>query len=187
MVIKAHSKDQIQEEIQDGLYFFALGELQKSVAHFSEALRIDPVSHAARMGRGAAYAKMGRMEDAEADFSVAIESKPRDPRAYHFRGLARLGRGDRQAAIEDFSIAIEINPRYGIAYYSRGTARSELGDLDGAGADMAMAARLGEANLQEFSDYHNIWRTQFDKVEAVLLKEREADIAVKPDLTSWLD
>lgn len=187
MVIKAHSKDQIQEEIQDGLYFFALGELQKSVAHFSEALRIDPVSHAARMGRGAAYAKMGRMEDAEADFSVAIESKPRDPRAYHFRGLARLGRGDRQAAVEDFSIAIEINPRYGIAYFSRGTARSELGDLDGAGADMAMAARLGEANLQAFSDYHNIWRTQFDKVEAVLLKEREADIAVKPDLTSWLD
>jgi len=139
------------------------------------------------MGRGAAYAKMGRMEDAEADFSMAIESKPKDPRAYHFRGLVRLGRGDRKAAVEDFSIAIELNPRYGIAYFSRGTARSELGDVDGAGADMAMAARLGEANLQEFSDYHNIWRTQFDKVEAVLLKEREADIAVKPDLTSWLD
>lgn len=187
MVMKAHSKDRIQEEIHEGLFYFALGELQESVAHFSEAVRMDPSSHPARMGRGAAYAKMGRMEDAEADFSMAIESKPRDPRAYHFRGLARLGRGDRKAAVEDFSLAIELNPRYGIAYFSRGTARSELGDLDGAGADMVMAARLGEANLQEFSDYHNIWRTQFDKVEAVLLKEREADIAVKPDLTSWLD
>ncbi len=187
MAMKAHSKDRIQEEIHEGLFHYSLGELQKSIAHYSEAIRMDPSSYAARMGRGAAYAKMGRMEDAEADFSMAVESRPRDPRAYHFRGLARLGRGDRQAAVEDFSQALELNPRYAIAYFSRGTARSELGDLEGAGADMAMAARLGEANLQEFSDFHNIWRTQFDKVEAVLLKEREADIAVKPDLTSWLD
>lgn len=187
MDMKTHSKDRIQEEIYEGLFHYSLGELDKSAAHFSEAVRMDPTSHAARMGRGAAYAKMGRMEDAEADFSMAIESKPGDPRAYHFRGLVRLGKGDRERAVEDFTKAIELNPRYGIAYFSRGTVRSELGDLDGAGADMAMAARLGEANLQEFSDYHNIWRTQFDKVEAVLLKEREADIAVKPDLTSWLD
>jgi hypothetical protein len=54
MVMKAHSKDRIQEKIYEGLHCFALGELQKSVAHFSEAIRMDPSSHPARMGRGAA-------------------------------------------------------------------------------------------------------------------------------------
>jgi hypothetical protein len=64
---------------------------------------------------------------------------------------------------------------------------SELGDTDRAGKDMVMAARIGEAHLQGFADDHNIWRTKYDKMVAELSGEREPDMAVTPDLKSWLD
>ncbi|MEW6440968.1 MAG: tetratricopeptide repeat protein [bacterium] len=181
------NKSSARDHMKEGAFHFALNQFEESVEHFSNAIEADPKHHMAFLSRGVAYAKMDRPDLAKADFDRAIELNPHDPRGYHFRGLTHLSRGNRGAAKSDFDKAIELNPRYGVAYFSRGTTLSEMGDADTAGRDMVMAARLGEANLQEFSDYYNIWRTQFDKTEAVLLKEREADIAVKPDLTSWLE
>jgi tetratricopeptide (TPR) repeat protein len=139
------------------------------------------------MSRGAAWAKAGNTEKAMEDFNKVIEMDPNDPRAYHFRGLAHLKMENREMAKKDFDKAIELDDRYGVAYFSRGTTMSELGDMDRAGKDMEMAARIGEANLQGFADYHNIWRTKYDKMVAELNGEREPDWAVTPDLKSFLD
>jgi len=176
-----------QDKSREGAFHFARGDYLESVRFFSEAISEDPKIHMAYLSRGAAYVKLARIEDAEKDFERAIELEPEDAKSHHFLGLARLYRGDRESARKQFDRAIELNPRYGVAYFSRGTTRSEMGDVDGGGKDMAFAARLGEANLQAFADDHNIFRTRYDKVVAELTGEREADIAVKPDLTSWLD
>jgi tetratricopeptide (TPR) repeat protein len=170
-----------------GANLFARGEYEESIHHFSKAIEADPAFQTAYMSRGAAWVKAGNIDKAKQDFDKAIELNPRDPRARHFRGLAYLHKGEREKAKEEFDKAIELDDRYGIAYFSRGTTLSELGDLDRAGNDMVMAARIGEAHLQGFADDHNIWRTKYDKMVAELSGEREPDIAVKPDLTSWLE
>ncbi len=170
-----------------GANLFARKEYEESVRHFSKAIELDPGFKTAYMSRGAAWAKLGNTDKAMEDFEKVLELDPKDPRAYHFRGLAHLQKGDRERAKADFDKAIELDDRYGIAYFSRGTTLSELGDLDRAGKDMVMAARIGEAHLQGFADDHNIWRTKYDKMVAELTGEREADIAVTPDLRSWLD
>jgi Tfp pilus assembly protein PilF len=177
----------VQDRIQEGVFSFALGEYEKSVTHFSKAIEGDPDSHLAYLSRGVAYAKMEKMDLAQADFDRAIQIKHEDPRAYHFRGLTQLRRGDRENARKDFDKAIELNPGYGVAYFSRGTTLSEMGEMERAGKDMVTAARIGETNLQGFADYYNIWRTRFDKVEAELTGERRPDVALKPDMTAWLD
>jgi tetratricopeptide (TPR) repeat protein len=171
----------------EGANLFARKEYEESICHFSKAIEEDPDFQTAYMSRGVAWAKSGNMDKAMEDFERAVELKPDDPRAYHFRGLAYLHKGEREKAKENFDKAIELDDRYGIAYFSRGTTMSELGDTDRAGKDMVMAARIGEAHLQGFADDHNIWRTKYDKMVAELSGEREPDIAVKPDLTSWLD
>lgn len=170
-----------------GANLFARKAYEESIHHFSKAIDADPDFRTAYMSRGAAWAKLGDTDKAMEDFNKAIELDPDDPRAYHFRGLVHLHRGDRKEAKADFDKAIELDDRYGIAYFSRGTTLSELGDLDRAGKDMVMAARIGEAHLQGFADDHNIWRTKYDKMVAELSGEREPDIAVTPDLRSWLD
>jgi tetratricopeptide (TPR) repeat protein len=170
-----------------GANLFARGEYEESICHFSEAIEADREFKAAYMSRGAAWAKLEKMDKAMEDFDKVIEMDPHDPRAYHFRGLAHLHRDDREKAKKDFDKAIELDDRYGIAYFSRGTTCSELGDMDRAGKDMEMAARIGEANLQGFADFHNIWRTKYDKLMAELSGEREPDMAVNPDLRSLID
>ena len=171
----------------EGANLFARGEYEESICHFSKAIEADPHSKAAYMSRGVAWAKAGNIDKAMEDFEKTLEMNPNDPRAYHFRGLAHLKRGDREKAKLDFDKAIELDDRYGIAYFSRGTTMSELGEMDRAGNDMVMAARIGEAHLQGFADDHNIWRTKYDKMVAELSGEREPDMAVTPDLKSWLD
>jgi tetratricopeptide (TPR) repeat protein len=170
-----------------GANHFARGEYEESVYHFSKAIEADPHFHLAYMSRGAAWAKAGNIEKALEDFEKVLAMNPNDPRAYHFRGLAYLNKGDRERAKQDFDNSIELDDRYGIAYFSRGTTLSELGDMDRAGEDMKMAARIGEAHLQGFADDHNIWRTKYDKMVAELSGEREPDMAVTPDLRSFLD
>jgi Flp pilus assembly protein TadD len=170
-----------------GANLFARGEYEESICHFSEAIEADPDYQTAYMSRGAAWAKAGNMDKAMEDFEKVLEMNPNDPRAHHFRGLAHLKKGDREKAKKDFDKAIELDDRYGIAYFSRGTTLSEMGEVDRAGDDMVMAARIGEAHLQGFADDHNIWRTKYDKMVAELSGEREPDMAVTPDLKSWLD
>ncbi len=177
--------DRALDRAREGAFNFARGDFAGSIRHFGDAIEQDPGCHLAYVSRGAAYVKLARIEDAQRDFEKAVELKPRDAKSHHFLGLAHLHRGDRDAAERAFDRAIELNPRYGVAYFSRGTARSEKGDVDRGGKDMETAARLGEANLQNFADNHNIWRTKYDKVMAELDGERERDIAVKPDLTAW--
>jgi tetratricopeptide (TPR) repeat protein len=184
---KMNKNSTAYDMFSEGANLFARGEYDESIEHFSKAIHADPHFKSAYMSRGAARAKVGKIDEAMEDFEKALEINPKDPRAYHFRGLAHLSKGHREEAKADFDKAIELDDRYGIAYFSRGTALSELGDIDRAGKDMAMAARIGEAHLQGFADHHNIWRTKYDKVMAELSGEREPDIAVTPDLRSWLD
>jgi len=170
-----------------GANLFARKQYEESICHFSKAIEADPHFKAAYMSRGAAWAKTGNTEKAMEDFNKVLEMHPNDPRAYHFRGLTHLKNGDREEAKKDFDKAIELDDRYGIAYFSRGTTLSEMGETDRAGNDMVMAARIGEAHLQGFADDHNIWRTKYDKMVAELSGEREPDMAVTPDLKSFLD
>ena len=176
-----------QELFVEGSYAFSKGDYEKSASSFTEALQHDPANELVYLSRGVAYAKMGNTEQAKADFDKAVELNPANARAYHFRGLAKMKLGEHEEAVKDFDKAIELDHNCGVAYYSRGTAHSELNNERQAGSDMAMAARLGEANLQAFADDHNIWRTEFDKVEAEIMGERERDWAVTPDLRSWLE
>lgn len=182
-----HSSQQAEDKMREGAFHFALGNYEESIRLFSLAVEKDPALASAYLSRGSAYVKTGDFPRAEQDFEKATELTPGDARVWHFRGLSHLAQGEREKAKADFDKALEIDDRYGIAYFSRGTTRSELGDLDGAGDDMVMAARIGEANLQGFADYHNIWRTKYDKMVAELTGEREPDIAMTPDLTSWWD
>ena len=171
-----------------GANLFARGEYEESICHFSKAIEADPHFKAAYMSRGAAWAKTGNTEKAMEDFRQGSRDAPERPAGLPFPWAwptSRMVTVKKRS--KDFDKAIELDDRYGIAYFSRGTTLSEMGDTDRAGDDMVMAARIGEAHLQGFADDHNIWRTKYDKMVAELSGEREPDMAVTPDLKSFLD
>lgn len=83
-------------------------DIDRALADFSEAIKIDPRFAEAHLQRGQARFKNGDVEGAIADFTRAIEIDSRHAAAYKARGMAMHYKNDEDAAIADLSKAIQI-------------------------------------------------------------------------------
>ena len=83
-------------------------DLEKAVADFSEAARIDPNHPSAYTERGQALFKLGETDRAIADYSVALKKDPNFGPALRGRAMANLYRGSTEIAFTDLSKAIQI-------------------------------------------------------------------------------
>ncbi len=94
-----------------GIAYAKKGDLDRAIADFDQALRLDPDSTFALNNRGAAYARKGQYNEAIADFNEAIRLDGQSATAYNNRGTAygKLGQYDR--ALEDFEQAVRLDPK----------------------------------------------------------------------------
>lgn len=88
----------------------ALGKLDKAIADFTEAVRLNPGNALAYYNRGNVRFDRGDMRDAIADFDLAIAGDPEFTLAYYNRGLARETLGEREQSIADYRKALELAP-----------------------------------------------------------------------------
>jgi tetratricopeptide (TPR) repeat protein len=87
----------------------ALGDdLEKAVADFSEAVRIDPNHPSGYTERGQALFKLGETDRAITDYSAALKKDPNFGPALRGRAMANLYRGSTELAFTDLSKAIQI-------------------------------------------------------------------------------
>jgi tetratricopeptide (TPR) repeat protein len=83
-------------------------DLEKAVADFNEAARIDPNHPSAYTERGQALFKLGETDRAIADYSLALKKDPNFGPALRGRAMANLYRGSTEIAFTDLSKAIQI-------------------------------------------------------------------------------
>lgn len=89
-----------------GLAFFDKRDYDKAIAHYTEAIRLDPKNAETYCDRGDIYLlQKGDYDSAIADYTEAIRLKPTDAEAYRRRGLAYQGKGQLAAAERDFAQA----------------------------------------------------------------------------------
>jgi tetratricopeptide (TPR) repeat protein len=87
----------------------ALGDdLEKAVADFGEAVRIDPNHPSGYTERGQALFKLGETDRAITDYSAALKKDPNFGPALRGRAMANLYRGATELAFTDLSKAIQI-------------------------------------------------------------------------------
>ena len=108
------------------------GELDRAIADYDAALRLNPEDGFAHRFRGDACLARGDYGRAVADFGVALRMDSADEVAYRGRGNARLFSGELDLAMADFNAAVECNPESARAYYGRGVVREVMGDSEGA-------------------------------------------------------
>jgi tetratricopeptide (TPR) repeat protein len=83
-------------------------DLEKAVADFTEAVRIDPNHPSGYSERGEALFKLGETDRAIAEYSLALKKDPNFGPALRGRAMANLYRGSTEIAFTDLSKAIQI-------------------------------------------------------------------------------
>jgi tetratricopeptide (TPR) repeat protein len=186
----------------------------QAVEDYNEALRLDPNSATAYLGRGIAFASRGDFETAVADFTDAIRLDGALAAAYVFRGRAicasvvtvteiekgfsdftytREGKSltaEQEAAfnraIADYTQAILLDPNYALAYYARGVAclAKEM-DYDQAIADFTQAIRLFPTEALGYVLRGKVYEHKGDYNRSIA--DYEASLRIEPNDTDVRD
>lgn len=170
-----------------GAKWRAKGDLDRAIADYSEAIRIDPQLAVSYSSRASALLRRKDYEGSIADYDEAMRLRPGPYRGrylhHFFRGLAKSGKGDHDGAIEDFDEAARLDPKFqSTALAFRGRARMDKGELDRALEDLDEAVRVAPANAMAHHHRGLAWAKKGnhdkaidDYTEAIRLNPKSAD------------
>jgi tetratricopeptide (TPR) repeat protein len=117
-------------------------DLDRAIADYSEAIRLNPKLDYAFFRRCWAYSKKNEDDRAIADCSKSIVLNALFEGAFWMRGYSRARKGDNDEAISDFTSAIKLNVRNSSSFHNRAILYMKKGDFDRAIADYTEALKL---------------------------------------------
>jgi tetratricopeptide (TPR) repeat protein len=91
-----------------GFSYCKLGEYEKAIADFDEAIRLDPEYFTAYNRRGNLYIVLGDYDRAIEDLNESIRINPQNPEAYAFRALAYTYLYMDEKAQQDMDTAVDL-------------------------------------------------------------------------------
>src|SRR5262249_28231960 len=84
--------------------------LDKAIAAYTEAIRLNPSFAQAYTDRGVIYYRLDRYDEAIADYEKSLDLRPQHAPTYFNRAGAYRQKGDTVQAIADYSKALELDP-----------------------------------------------------------------------------
>ena len=174
-----------------------LGELERALRDFDDALALSPLrfgwlrirgafyeeKHAAWFrNRGALYEEMKDFDKAIRDYDEALRINPFDALTYLDRGVAWKGKKAFDKAVADYSEAIRLDPKWTDAHYNRANVYKARKEYDKAIADYSTAIRLDPKNADAYFNRASAYkaRREYAKVvgdyyEVLRLEPNDAD------------
>ena len=118
------------------------GRLDEAIAHYNEAVRIDPNLADSYNNIGLALTKQGRLGEATPNFLKALKINPANAAAHYNLGTLLASQGKLDDAIYHFRECIRISTGYAKAHNNLGNALLSQGKFDEAIASYREAMRL---------------------------------------------
>jgi tetratricopeptide (TPR) repeat protein len=125
-----------------GNAYSAVGENDRAIADYNEAIRLDPNYAAPYYNWGEIYLDRNDADHAITEFDQSIRVDPKYARAYAGRALAYLKKGDFDRSLADADEAVRLDPKLGDAFASRANVYMLKGDYVRAAAEYNEALRL---------------------------------------------
>ena len=109
--------------VNRGIAYRRLGDLDRAIRDYDEAIRLNPRAADAYNNRGNAFRALDDLTRARRDYDEAIRLNPHYAHAFNNRGIVFLELGELDRAMEDFDKALEEDPQYANAMRNRALAR----------------------------------------------------------------
>jgi tetratricopeptide (TPR) repeat protein len=87
------------------------GRLDEAIAHYTEAVRLNPNNFRARFNLGTNLAQRNRLDEAIDQFRAAVRLAPKSWEPHYNLGLALARQGHYAEAVAEFARAAELEPR----------------------------------------------------------------------------
>lgn len=134
------------------------GDLNRAIADYTEAIKLDPRYAPAYSRRASAWVKKHEYRRAIADYTAAIQLEPDQPATYLLRGSAWSRQGDHAPAMADFDQAIRLAPNDAGAYIARASEWEKDLKAEQALADYQRAIALDPRSIPAYEGRGRIWR-----------------------------
>jgi tetratricopeptide (TPR) repeat protein len=149
----------------------SVGDFDRAISDFTQAIELDPKYALAYDRRGQAYYGKHEYDRAMADFEKEIKLNPEYGPSYNNRGLVYEAMGDVVRAFAGFDQAIRLNPNgAGAAYTNRGRVYEGRGDHDRAIADFNQSIKINPnyARAYHFRGFTYSNKSEYDRAIADL-------------------
>jgi Flp pilus assembly protein TadD len=130
-----------------GIALVRAGRPEDGIAHFAEALRIEPTFAEAEFGTGLAFVSEGRTDEAVAHFELALQIDPTLWKAHNNLGVIMLARGDLAQALAHLTAAVRHEPDSIEALENLRQALARAGQSREAVEDHVQAVRTMPARI----------------------------------------
>jgi tetratricopeptide (TPR) repeat protein len=132
------------------VYFAAIGDRERAIADYGEAIRRGLKDSDVLNNRGSAYLAKGDVESAIADFDEAIRLDKKSSRLYENRARARRRQGRNDLALKDLDEAIRNDPNMASALRLRAEIYADRRQLDAALLDLDKAIHFDPQSASGF-------------------------------------
>jgi tetratricopeptide (TPR) repeat protein len=125
-----------------GVALAGQGKLDQAMAHYAEALRLEPDYAGVHSDIALVLAMQGKMDQAVAHYAEALRLNPDLAGAHNNLGLVLAGQGKLDQAVVHYTKALQLDPDFPAAHNNLGLALAAQGKLDQAVAHYAEALRI---------------------------------------------
>ena len=157
----------VEDYIKRGSAYSYIGEYDKAIVDFNQAIKFKPDYAKAYYSRANAYRDKVDFDKAIADYTKVIELKPNYAEAYYNRGKLYVEDDMYDKAIADFSRAIKFEPKHADAYGYRGALHRDKGEYDRAIEDFSMQIKLQPDDTETYYDRGKVYGDKGEYGKAV--------------------
>lgn len=148
------------------------GELDRAIASYEAAIKLDPKRAAFYADRGRAWAIKGDPDKALADFDQAIKLDPNNTDGYAvgarvLKARLQASRGNPDAAIAEYDEALKLAPKQVALYVSRAGQWNLKGDAERAMADYDEAIKVDPKDATAYTARGDLHRSKGDYDRAI--------------------